>query len=298
MELIINDKPLAPYEQGRLRELEEIIRDNFLAYVAVGEALLEIRESRLYRTEDGRTWEGYCRELWDMSHQRADQLIAAKAVVENLTTIVVKGDGTPDWELLPANESQARELARLEPEEQVRVWRDLIDFKQSTADAAQPFRLTAKTVKAAVRELKGESITKSTRAAKDHIRKQSKSEDRKSERFVVAIGVLMTQIELEKDANWRHTSREAVFNSLCAVAQAVGECGEETIKAKRVLWRGNNTDKLLAAGIKIFRLSASQKSIEQLESADEWLVYGEYETTEQGLAAFDDLMLDPLNIQA
>jgi hypothetical protein len=54
---IVNEKPLTPAEQGRLSELEGVIRENFLAYVAVGSALLEIREKRLYRNSDGRTWE-------------------------------------------------------------------------------------------------------------------------------------------------------------------------------------------------------------------------------------------------
>jgi hypothetical protein len=44
-----------------------------------------------------------------MTKSRANQLIDASEVMQNLTTIVVK----------PANEAQARPLAQLEPEEQI-----------------------------------------------------------------------------------------------------------------------------------------------------------------------------------
>ena len=75
MDMVLKEKPLTSAEQKRLCELEGLIRDNFLAYVTVGSALLEIRESRLYRNGEGRTWEGYCRALWNMAHQYANRLI-------------------------------------------------------------------------------------------------------------------------------------------------------------------------------------------------------------------------------
>jgi hypothetical protein len=298
MELIVNEKPLTPAERGRLQELELVIRDNFMAYVAVGSALLEIRENRLYRNDTSRTWEGYCRELWDMSHQRADQLIAAKNVAESLTTIVVKNDGSPDWELLPANEAQARELAQLEPADQVKVWRDLLDYKQATANTNRPFRLTARTVKAAVKEFKGELITEKTRKATKNIRERAKNDDRKSAQFASCFNLFMAQIDQEKDAGWRHTSRQAVFDSLCDAAQAVGYCGENTLKDKKVLWRGKNLEKLLAAGFAIYRISSDKMRIEQLESDGEWLVFGEFDTAEHGQEYFADLMLDPTSIES
>ncbi|MCL2791431.1 MAG: hypothetical protein FWD79_12485 [Desulfobulbus sp.] len=298
MEVVINEKRLTPAEQDRLDELEAIIRENFLAYVAVGNALLEIRESRLYRNKERRTWEEYCRRIWDMGHDYADRTIAAAKVTGNLLTIVSKDDGSPDWELLPANESQARELARLEPEEQARVWRLLIDYQRATANERHPFKITAKTVKKTVKEFKGEQVTRRVRAATEQVRKQAKGEDKRSAQFVAVFEHFMAEVTREQAAGWRHTSRQAVFESLCAAAQAVGECGEETTKARRVLWRGTNIDKLLAAGLAIFRIAADNLLIEQLTAVDQWLVYGEYATPEQGLAAFEDLMLEPTNIRA
>jgi len=160
MNMVVNEKPLSPAEQGRLSELEVLIKENFQAYVEVGKALLEIREKRLYRNYDGRTWERYCRELWDMSYRRADQLIAAKSVAENLRTIVLKNDGSPDWEFFPTSESQARELVGLAPDEQRNVWRDLIECKQAAVNKGKPFRLTAKAIRTAVKKYKGDKIVK------------------------------------------------------------------------------------------------------------------------------------------
>jgi hypothetical protein len=80
-------------------------------FVDVGLALSEIREKRLYR-ETHNTFEDYCRQRWGWARQRANQLISAASVVENLTTAVVK----------PSTEWQTRPLAALPPEKQSAVW--------------------------------------------------------------------------------------------------------------------------------------------------------------------------------
>lgn len=295
MEVMVEEKPLTPVEQSRLKDLEVVIRDNFLAYVAVGNALLEIRENRLYRNADGRTWEGYCRELWDMSHQRADQLIAAKVVADNLTTIVVKEDGAPDWDLLPANESQARELARLEPEEQKKVWRGLIEQAQ-TEDRP---KITAKAVKNAVSSLKEQTVSEEIGDAKKKVRSAAKVDPyRESFDFTEAWEALLEVIEGEHRFGWKTTSREVVFNTMVRLAAVVGECGEQTIRDRKIVWRARNLEKLLSAGFNVFRISTNKKLIEQMESPGEWLVYGEYEQAERGEEAFKELMLEANNIQA
>ena len=83
---IINEKSLTVSETNRLKELENVVKGNFLAFVQVGTALAEIRDKRLYRNDENRTWEGYCRELWDMSRQHAERMIACGNVIENLKT--------------------------------------------------------------------------------------------------------------------------------------------------------------------------------------------------------------------
>lgn len=85
----------------------------------MGTALLEIRDSRLYR-ETHSTFENYCRDRWGMNRRYANRIIEAAVVVENLGPIGPKlpSTGTDQLVSLPTHESQARPLAKLEPEQQ------------------------------------------------------------------------------------------------------------------------------------------------------------------------------------
>ena len=103
-------------ERSRLFQLEETIRQGLNTFVDVGNALLEIRDKRLYRQEYN-TFEEYCREQWGFSKNYANKLIASTEAVLNLGTIVP---------ILPKTESQARPLTSLEPEEQVEAWKRVI----------------------------------------------------------------------------------------------------------------------------------------------------------------------------
>jgi hypothetical protein len=103
--------PLTAKESKRLKECEKVIEQGLHTFYDVGNALTEIRESRLYRMEYA-TFDDYCRERWRMSKTHANRLIESSAVVANLTPIGV----------IPGSESQARELAPLAPEVQRAVW--------------------------------------------------------------------------------------------------------------------------------------------------------------------------------
>lgn len=105
-------------ERSRLFQLEETIRQGLNTFVDVGNALLEIRDKRLYR-QDYSTFEEYCREQWSFTKQRAYQLMDAATVVDTIqkSTIV---------DFFPKTETQARPLASLEPEEQVEAWKRVI----------------------------------------------------------------------------------------------------------------------------------------------------------------------------
>lgn len=54
---------LSLVEHRRLDELETIVERGLAALVKAGAALLEIRESRLYR-RDYPTWGEYCQQRW------------------------------------------------------------------------------------------------------------------------------------------------------------------------------------------------------------------------------------------
>ena len=58
-----------------------------LTFVEVGNALVIIRDDRLYRAEHI-TFESYCRACWQMGRSRAYRLIEASAITEGVSTLV------------------------------------------------------------------------------------------------------------------------------------------------------------------------------------------------------------------
>lgn len=102
---------LTPQESVRLCELERVIQKGKDTFVEVGNALAEIRDSRIYRATF-KTFEDYCQERWQFRRDYVNKLIAASSVVSNLDTMVSK----------PDNERQARPLAKLPAEQQPAAW--------------------------------------------------------------------------------------------------------------------------------------------------------------------------------
>jgi len=104
-------------EKSQLYQCEEIIERGLNTFVDVGNALLDIRDNRLYRQEY-HTFEDYCKERWGMERRQAYRLIDASTVVNNVS----------NWtQITPSNESQARPLTSLEPKEQVEAWKRVIE---------------------------------------------------------------------------------------------------------------------------------------------------------------------------
>lgn len=101
-----------------LAECEAIIERGLTTFVEVGSALLRIRDERLYRESHG-TFEGYCRERWNLSRPRAYQLIEAAEVGSELSTTV---------DVRPATERVARELAPLreQPDQMREAWQETL----------------------------------------------------------------------------------------------------------------------------------------------------------------------------
>jgi hypothetical protein len=117
---------LTAQEGEALAELEQVIERGLTTFVDVGNALLTIRDERLYRA-DYATFEDYCRERWGLSRPRAYQLIDAANTV---STIV--DTGLP----APANEGQARELARVPEEQRAEIWQQTLDATGGRPTAA------------------------------------------------------------------------------------------------------------------------------------------------------------------
>ncbi|HXV44073.1 MAG TPA: hypothetical protein VEC96_13480 [Anaerolineae bacterium] len=140
---------LSTSEAGRLAELEIVIERGLQTFIEVGSALMEIRNSRLYRQMYA-TFEEYCQERWDLRKSRTYQLMDAAEVVENLksSTIVELSRGNIP---LPVNEAQARPLAKLGFEMQRQAW-------QKAIETAPQGRITARHVETVVRELQATQV--------------------------------------------------------------------------------------------------------------------------------------------
>jgi hypothetical protein len=101
--------PALVTDKDRLRALEKDIRAGIETFRITGMRLKEIRDKRLYRADGFATWEGYCRERWEWSAERARQLIVASEYRAVLPP-------PPDISLAPTNcwtEGTVRELTRL-----------------------------------------------------------------------------------------------------------------------------------------------------------------------------------------
>lgn len=110
---------LSAIETQRLDQLEGTIERGLRTFVDVGNALSEIRDSKLYRQEHS-TFEDYCRDRWGLTDRHARRLMEASSVMATL-------ESGPIGPLLPATESQARPLTRLDPAEQIAAWQEAVD---------------------------------------------------------------------------------------------------------------------------------------------------------------------------
>ena len=100
-------------EQQELQQQEAIIERGLQTFYEVGQALLAIKDSELYK-EYG-TFDDYCRQRWNLSPSVNYYLRKSVDVVDNL----LQEEG-----VIPANLKQAIPLIQLkEPEQQRQAWR-------------------------------------------------------------------------------------------------------------------------------------------------------------------------------
>jgi hypothetical protein len=131
---------------SQLAQCEEIIERGLDSFIEVGNALLQIREGRLYR-EDYDDFETYCQERWEMCGRRAHQLIESAKVIANISS-------TEQIVQFPRSESQVRPLTSLPLPIQRVAWTEAV------TTAKRPGKPTAEEVRAAVIRLVPEVRTK------------------------------------------------------------------------------------------------------------------------------------------
>ena len=146
--VVTADDPLAAGERKTLQECEQTIAANVQGFREVGNALFTINKGRLYR-ETHPTFDAYLRERWDMGRAYAHRLIASAEVVRDLSPTGEKRGGAKLPPIVPATESQARPLAKLDTTDRKAVWRQV--QKAAPKKDGRPI-ITAQLVEAKVRE--------------------------------------------------------------------------------------------------------------------------------------------------
>jgi hypothetical protein len=131
----MNSTALTKIEVSSLAECEAVIQRGVETFLEVGNALLRIRDERLYRAEFANFHE-YCLQRWQFTRRSADRLISAAAVTGQLRPIG----------LIPSSESVARPLTGLPPAQQREAWQAAV----ADSPGGQP---TAKQVTAAVSKI-------------------------------------------------------------------------------------------------------------------------------------------------
>lgn len=95
----------------RLDQLEIEIRAGVKTFIGVGNALAEIMEEQLYKQRGYGSFAEYCEKVWGFKKSYAYQLVDAAALIKS----------APELSTMVENPRQARELAKVAPENRVQV---------------------------------------------------------------------------------------------------------------------------------------------------------------------------------
>ena len=128
---------LSKDERSDLKRCERIIKRGSKVFIQVSEALMEIRDKRLYR-ENYPTFDEYCKDKWGFTARHGQRLLAAKEVADNVRPIG----------RIPDHESQARPMVGLPPETQREVWQEAVESAddgkitaERVAEIAEPHKV-------------------------------------------------------------------------------------------------------------------------------------------------------------
>lgn len=144
---------LTKVESSILQECEVVIERGLSSFIDVGNALLKIRDGKLYRQYGEKvTFKTYLKDRWSLDEVRAYQLMNGAETVENLKTKQLFS--------FPVNEAQVRPLTTLDPEDQIKVWQEVLDVKPDG-------KVTAKFVEKFVDDFKHEKKMASVKQYKD-----------------------------------------------------------------------------------------------------------------------------------
>ena len=175
---------LTNVEQTRLADLESTVERGLATAFEVGLAFIAIRNENLYH-DVAETYEEYLRIRWDLTPHREFQLTQAAEINRQLET------STMVEVMLPQNERQVRELAKLPEEDRPAAW-----VKSVEGTVGADGRYVQPTAKQVAGTVKG------MQPKREPSKKQREKESRK--RGLAAVGALYRAlIELGEEERFK-----------------------------------------------------------------------------------------------
>ncbi len=284
--LVTSETPMTKADWTRRNELERQIATELVgAFYKVGQALAEIRDNQLYR-ETHRTFEVYCKELFDVASSRAYQLIEAAEVYDDLRTdgsqkmstsggefeagdLSTTGGQIIDGEavvvnILPANERQVRPLIKVPKEDRLKVWAAAV---YANKDGKKP---SGGTVESVVKRYLGEATEVKIKTNQRRVSaSRLLSADMKA-----ALDNVLEEVRKAKSEGYKSSSRLSIVQALDGIRRIVSDDGETIPENRLVL---SNREKLLRAGFIFVRRDSQKLLIEQLSNEHyDWQPYDSY----------------------
>jgi hypothetical protein len=111
---------LTEKEAAELAKQEAVVNEHQDSFWTMVAALKVIHDEKLYRATH-KKFRDYCLARWGFDRAHGSRVINASAVYENLKCL--QGGDFP----LPTTEAQVRPLARLSPDKQEEVWREVVE---------------------------------------------------------------------------------------------------------------------------------------------------------------------------
>ena len=135
-------------EQEKLKECELVIKTGLETFYQVGQALVEIQESKLYR-QDFNTFDEYLQGRWNFGLRHGQRFIQSFEVINNIRPIG----------RIPENLEQTKYLAQLDSDLQGYVWGNIINaFETITGKIVEQEVKKHKQLNEAVKEVKSKPM--------------------------------------------------------------------------------------------------------------------------------------------
>ncbi|OKH20264.1 hypothetical protein NIES593_19335 [Hydrococcus rivularis NIES-593] len=179
--------PLDETEKVRLQELEAIVAQGLQTFYEVGQALIEIRDRKLYG-EPHKTFEAYCKEKWSLTKRRAYQFMNASAVIQNLCTMVHK---------FPTSERQVRPLTKLPPAQQLEIWQKAVEESPNGTPTAKIVERLVKEQENSTAKKKPLSEVEQLRQENEHLKEELKRQAQQRERRAALVAAELEQLREE-----------------------------------------------------------------------------------------------------